>query len=121
MKTNLIVTNTEITEIITPLTSGIRDNVHNLTSENTWLNILTYLQNNEWIFATLLIINALYVAITFVNIRKQKKSETSITNMFNKDGSRNEHLGRRTYHIGTPLFTMALIAFAWFAIMTIKF
>jgi len=67
-------------------------------------NIIKIVQENQWIFAIILAVCGLWILTILMRMRLQKKNESSITNMFNKDGSKNEHLGHRTYHIITPIF-----------------
>ena len=82
-------------------------------------NIIKIVQENQWIFAIILAVCGLWILTILMRMRLQKKNESSITNMFNKDGSKNEHLGHRTYHIITPIFITITIAFFWYAIRLI--
>lgn len=79
------------------------------------------LQRNQWVFALILTFCVLYILITLFRIWRQKKNESNIMNLFNDDGSKNEHLGHRTYHLVTPLFITVIISFVWYLVQIVNF
>ena len=103
----------------TEYSATVDQNLQMLKNETTWLQLLDVVKTYHWIFGIIIALIFIHVFITIIRINHQKKTENSITNLFNKDGSRNEHLGRKTYHIVTPLFTALVVAFIWYIIYTI--
>ena len=108
-----------ILQELTEYSTTVDKNMQMLKSDTTWLQLLSIVKTYHWIFGVVIALICIHIFITIIRMSHQKKTENSITNLFNKDGSRNEHFGHRTYHIVTPLFSGLVVAFIWYIIYTI--
>ena len=99
---------TRLSNDIKPFTDTLEENLR-LLQQDPLRTIVTFFQNNVLVLPTISLLFIISGCFKVYNMRKQKREESDIKNMFNSDGTKNQHLRHKDYN-PLPSFVFALLA-----------